>query len=292
MRLSSEEPTNPVILLVSTIAAMIAFAANSVLTRAAFQETSIDPATFSFLRLLSGALTLIFILLVQRKFPYGLRSSWASAFLLFLYAISFTYSYRHLSTAVGALILFVFAQFTMLAYSFFKGERIHWAALTLTLVALVAFLLPRSVSPPFIPALMMVVAGVAWGGFSLVGSKGSDPIRSTASSFLWATIPAAIGTGFIDRDFSLSIPGVFYALLSGIVTSALGYVVWYWVRVRIAAAYAGTVQMSVPVISAIFGSVFFDERLPISSWLAACLVLCGVGISTYCSLPRNARSRR
>jgi drug/metabolite transporter (DMT)-like permease len=269
-------PAPPALLSLLTCVAMLAFAGNSLLARLAFQTTGIDAATFTAMRIVAGALTLLAILRFQRgKLAVGRGSRWSAA-MLFTYAAAFSFAYRDIGTGAGALVLFTSAQLVMIGYGLLKGERASIAGMLLALGGMAAFLLPSASAPPLGAALLMALAGAAWGGFSLLGRSAGPPVANTAVSFLLAVplalvlLLAARGALVFDR------PGAIYAIVSGSITSALGYAVWYWVRSRLSAIGAGAVQLSVPVISAAMGLLFLGERMSAWSVLAALATLAGV----------------
>lgn len=280
------------LIILLTAAAMLAFAANSLLTRLALQTTAIDPTSFTLLRIASGAAMLVLILAFQRIELPSLRASWLSALLLFVYVVAFSHAYRGIDTGAGALLLFACAQLTMIIYGYARGERASVPGLLLAVTGLAAFLAPGASAPPLWPAGLMAIAGVAWGGFSLLGRASKEtPVASTASSFVWA-LPPALALLFLQRGaIQLDAAGVGYALLSGALASGLGYAVWYWVRVRMTAIAAGSVQLSVPVLSALLGMVVLGEHLGMHSWLAGSAVLAGVAIVSL-SASRHGRQRK
>lgn len=264
-----------------TCLAMMAFAANSLLTRAAFQTTSIDAASFTAIRVISGALTLVVILRLQGGKVAVSRMGWLSALLLFTYAAAFSYAYRDISTGAGALVLFASAQLLMISYGFFKGERASVWGLLLALVGIVVFLAPSASAPSMMAAALMAIAGFAWGGFSLLGKASESPISNTASSFILA-VPFAIVLVFLQREqLGVDRIGAIYALLSGSLASAIGYAIWYWVRVRMTAISAGAVQLSVPILSAVLGVLLLNEEITLRSATSALMTLAGVAWVTW-----------
>lgn len=270
---------------------MAAFAANSLLTRAAFQTTTIDAASFTAIRMASGALVLALILRLQGGQMVRTRGGWASAALLFTYAAAFSVAYRGISTGAGALVLFASAQLTMISYGLYKGERASLWGMLLALGGLAAFLAPSASAPPLGAAAWMVLAGLAWGGFSLMGRTGGSPVSHTASSFVYAVPMAAVLLLAQAPQLQLDVPGVMYALVSGSVASGLGYVVWYWVRVRMTAISAGAVQLSVPVITAVLGVALLDERVSLQAAVCALITLGGIGWVTLTAQKRPAAPR-
>src|SRR5690554_134744 len=259
---------------------MLAFAANSLLTRMALEETPIDPATFTTVRLVTGALMLALIIGLSGKRPAISTQGLLSAALLFIYAVAFSFAYRGMDTGAGALVLFASAQLLMLGFGYFRGERTNVWGVVLALGGLVVFLAPSDTAPALNYSLLMLVAGIAWGGFSLTGRAGGSPVLGTANSFILAA-PLALLLLWWQRDALQFDPvGLMYATLAGSVTSALGYVVWYWVRVRMAAITAGTVQLSVPILSAALGLLILGEALSVRSTVAALIVLLGIALTT------------
>ena len=259
---------------------MLAFATNSLLARAAFQTTSIDAASFTAIRIGTGALALVLTLLARgERLRLRRRDGW-SAWFLFVYAAAFSFAYRHISTGTGALILFTCAQLTMISYGMARGERASVLGLLMALGGLAVFLAPRAAAPPLGAALLMALAGLAWGSFSLAGKANESPVAGTASSFVLA-VPLALLMLWVFRgQLHWDRLGGLYAVLSGALASGIGYVVWYWVRVRMAAISAGAVQLSVPVISAVLGVALLGERITLTSALAALVVLGGVALVT------------
>lgn len=262
--------------------AMAAFAANSLLTRLAFQTTRIDATSFTTLRLLSGALVLC-ALLWRPGGPRRLArpDAW-SAVLLFVYAAAFSFAYRGIATGAGALVLFACAQLLMISYGLYRGERTSFVGLALALAGLVVFLAPSAASPPLGAAALMAVAGLAWGGFSLRGRQGGEPVAGTASSFVGASALAVVlglvWTVVQGQPLQIDLPGTVYALLSGSLASGIGYAIWYWVRVRMPVIVSAAVQLSVPVLSTIFGALVLHETIGLRSAIAGVVVLAGIGL--------------
>jgi drug/metabolite transporter (DMT)-like permease len=259
-----------------TCLAMIAFAANSLLARLAFQKTSIDAASFTSIRVITGAATLMLILRFRGAKLSRSTASWSSAVLLFTYAAAFSFAYRDISVGAGALILFTSAQLLMIGYGLYLGERASAWGIVTALAGMAAFLMPSASAPPLGAAALMAVAGFAWGGFSLLGRSSGSPVANTAGSFLFA-VPLALALVLIFREhLVLDWAGVAYATLSGSLASAIGYVIWYWVRSRITAISAGAVQLSVPVLSASLGALLLGERISLRGAIPAVVTLAGV----------------
>src|SRR5262245_3989662 len=238
-----------------TVLTMIAFAGNSLLCRVALKHTSIDAATFTTIRLLSGALVLWLVARVFRAAESG-KGNWGSAFALFAYAAGFSFAYLSLSAATGALLLFGAVQATMIGYGVWAGERlrgIQLAGFVLALGGLASLLLPGLSAPPLSGSILMLGAGIAWGVYSLRGRGAGDPTRVTAGNFLRAVPFAAALSVLMNERASLDGAGVGYAVASGALASGIGYAIWYSVLPALRATSAAIVQLSVPPIAALGG---------------------------------------
>lgn len=269
--------------LLLTLLAMIAFAGNSLLCRLALQRTGIDPASFTSIRIISGALAL-WLIVRLRGGTGGAKSAsgnWPSAFALFAYAAAFSFSYVSLPAGTGALLLFGAVQATMIGYGLWTGERLGRRQ-TLGLIAaccgLVGLLLPGLSAPPLQGAVLMLAAGVAWGIYSLRGKGSGDPTRVTAGNFLRAALFTAGLSAAMLPWATLDSSGVGYAVSSGALTSGVGYAVWYTALRELRATSAATVQLSVPVIAALGGIVFLGEPITQRLLVASAAILGGVAL--------------
>ena len=261
---------------------MIAFASNSLLCRLALKQTSIDAATFTFVRILSGAVVLFVIVRMrQRVQKTSQEGSWLSSLALFTYAAAFSFAYLSLSAATGALLLFGAVQATMILWGLRKGELLHFRqtiGLALALIGLIVLLLPGLSAPPLGGALLMLSAGVAWGIYSLRGKGTRDAISATAGNFLRAVpFAAALALASIGRT-RVDPAGVIYAVFSGALASGIGYVIWYGALPSLTAASAATVQLSVPVLAAAGGIFLLSEPLTLRFLLASIAVLGGIAM--------------
>lgn len=266
--------------LLLTALAMLAFAGNSLLCRLALRETAIDAASFTAVRLLAGACTLWLLLQLRqnRQAPAG---SWAGAVALFTYAAAFSFAYLQLDTGVGALLLFGAVQLSMLLWGLLRGERLGLCASLGTALAtagLLALLLPGASAPPLLAALLMLLAGVAWGAYSLLGRGQGNPLAVTAGNFLRATPLALLLALAVLPQLNWDGPGLFYALLSGALTSGVGYAIWYSALPGLHASQAATVQLSVPILAALGGSLLLGEALTLRLLLSAVAVLGGIAL--------------
>ena len=265
------------------VLAMIAFAANSLLCRAALKTTAIDAGSFTTIRLVSGAVALWLLVSLRRKGAgrEGLlrEGTWLSALALFAYAAGFSFAYIRLPTAVGALILFCTVQVTMIGYGLWRGERLRplqLAGLALALGGLVVLLLPGLSAPPVDAAALMVVAGIAWGIYSLQGKRFRNPTRATAGNFLRA-VPFTVVLSLLLRSaISLDPLGIVYAIASGAVMSGMGYAIWYAALPGLTATIAASVQLSVPVIAALGGIIFLSETMSLRLFLCSLAILGGI----------------
>lgn len=268
-------------LIALTALAMIPLAANSWLCRAALRDTEIDPASFTSLRLISGALMLWLLLVATGRLRSADRGSWPSAFALFAYAALFSFAYLTLTAATGALLLFGAVQVTMIALGVRAGERldlVQIAGVALAFGGLVGLLVPGLSAPPLLGALMMIGAGIAWGVYSVHGKGAGEPTRVTAGNFMLA-VPMTIVLSLMTLgDLSLDAAGVWLAVASGAITSALGYALWYSLLPNLRAFSAATVQLSVPVIVAIGGVILLDEPITLRLVLASAVVLGGIAL--------------
>ncbi|MBL8862539.1 MAG: DMT family transporter [Planctomycetes bacterium] len=267
-----------------TGAALLAFALNSILCRAALASGAIDATSFTGVRLASGAL----VLLALERWTRGgagrtrLAGDWLSAAALFAYALAFSLAYGALSAGTGALILFGCVQATMLGAGLRAGERPDarlWVGLALALGGLAWLVAPGLAAPPAGGAALMAAAGVAWGIYSLRGRRAADPVASTAGNFARAAPLALIALAGAWSDAHADAFGLALALVSGAITSGLGYVVWYAALRGLSASGAALVQLGVPVVTALLGVTFLAERATLRLVLAATLVLGGIALA-------------
>ena len=267
-----------------TLVTMIAFAGNSVLCRMALKHTTIDAATFTSIRLVSGAVVLWLIVRFARAGRTG-AGNWWSALALFVYAAGFSLAYVSLSAATGALLLFGSVQATMIGRGIWQGERLarlQWLGLVMALAGLVGLMLPGLAAPPLLGAALMVLAGAAWGVYSLRGKGAGDPTLVTAGNFWRAAVLALVLSALMQASALLNASwdaeGLAYAVASGAVTSGLGYALWYSVLPALKATQAATIQLSVPVIAALGGVVLLDEVMNEQFVLASVATLGGIAL--------------
>ena len=260
--------------------AMTAFAANSLLCRMALVETDIDPASFTFWRLTSGALMLTLLVVMRNQKPLQ-EGNMTSAITLFVYAAGFSFAYISMTTGAGALLLFGAVQVTMISWGLFKGERmsaLQWGGFLLALIGLILLLLPNAAVPQLSSALMMLAAGIAWGVYSLKGKGAKFPIEATAGNFIRSTPLALVLLVIFWPGGEFHAEGMAYAVASGAIASALGYALWYSILVHIAAIKAATLQLSVPVLAVFAGWLFLDEPVTLRIILSSLAVIGGVAM--------------
>ncbi|WP_022961674.1 DMT family transporter [Halopseudomonas pelagia] len=266
-----------------TCLAMLAFAGNSLLCRLALRDTDIDPVSFTAIRILSGAFMLGLLMQVRtRKQPVG--GDWRSALALFVYAAAFSLAYVYLPAGAGALLLFGAVQLTMTGWGLVRGERlktVQTVGLILAVAGLLMLLLPGAAAPSLLGASLMLVSGVAWGIYSLLGRGAGDPLAATAGNFIRATPLALLlllpFLGSLNQDG----PGLLYALISGALTSGLGYALWYSALKGLTAIQGASVQLSVPVLAALGGALLLAENITLRLVLVAILTLGGIALVVW-----------
>lgn len=265
-----------------TIAALIAFAANSLLCRMALGADHIDPASFTTIRVVSGALTLAIIFALRTRKPSPIRADWRAALALLAYMLFFSFAYITLSAGAGALILFGCVQLTMFSVALLGGERfapIAWAGWALAIGGLVYLLLPGLSAPDPLGAGMMVVAGIAWGAYSLLGRGASDPLAATAANFITIAPITVLVSLLALSQLNISPTGAALAIASGALASGCGYVIWYAALRGLTASRAAVAQLAVPVIAAIGAVLFLAEPITTRLIIASAATLGGVALA-------------
>jgi drug/metabolite transporter (DMT)-like permease len=264
------------------VVAILAFAANSLLCRLALGPKLIDAASFTTVRVVSGAATLGLIMLTRHS-TRGLPSAdWRSVLTLFTYMIFFSFAYLSLSAGTGALILFGAVQLTMFAFGLRQGEHftlLSWAGLTIAILGLVYLLFPGVTAPDPFGAMLMAIAGISWGLYSLLGKGSADPLAATAGNFIYSVPLALVVSLFSIGDFSASSNGVSLAFASGALASGFGYVIWYAALPGLTATRAATIQLSVPVTAALGGVALISEHVTLRLLVASAATLGGVAIA-------------
>jgi len=279
----SATPRGSTTILLTTFA-LIAFAANSVLCRLALGQQAIDAAAFTAIRICSGALLLVLIFYMRYRKEYvtsDVHGSWLSAGMLFMYAAPFSFAYLTLGTGTGALILFGAVQITMILATILQGSKLHlleWAGLVTAFGGFVYLVLPGVSAPPLEGFLLMSLAGVGWGLYTLRGKGSKNPLGDTAFNFVRAVPLALILLVFMIKQVQLSSTGVLLAVASGAIASGVGYTIWYMALRGLSTSQAAVVQLSVPIIAAFGGVLFVAESLTMRLTIAALLILGGIGL--------------
>lgn len=270
-----------------TVLAMLAFAANSILCRLALTQTAIDPAGFTLVRIASGAASLWLIARATGHAKAG-AGSWVGAAALLAYAAAFSFAYLTMTAGTGALLLFGAVQATMILAGLYRGERLvslQWGGLALALGGLALLLAPGLSAPDPLGALLMLAAGAAWGIYSLLGRASRDPIATTAGNFLRAApmaavlaLAAALAGPLSGGGLRWDQGGLVYAVLSGALASGVGYSIRYAALPALTAARAASVQLSVPVITALVAVLALGERITPVLALSSVAVLGGIAL--------------
>lgn len=260
--------------------ALIAFAANSVLCRLALENEAIDASSFTIIRLLSGAIVLFLIIsTTQKNTAASTKGSWTASFMLFLYAITFSYAYISLGTGTGALILFGSVQITMILLSLASGTRLHlteWLGVTMAFTGFVYLILPGVTAPSTTGFLLMTTAGIAWGIYTLKGRDSRNPLMDTAYNF-FRTIPLVLLLTITTiSNTNYSSEGILLAAVSGGITSGIGYTIWYIALGGLSSTQAAVLQLSVPAIATFGGVIFVSEVITSRLTFSAILVLGGI----------------
>ncbi|ODS61986.1 MAG: hypothetical protein ABS41_11605 [Arenimonas sp. SCN 70-307] len=261
--------------------ALAAFAGNSLLARVALRDGGMDAASFTALRLVSGALVLWALVSLRRAPAARGSGDWISALALFAYAALFSLAYVQLEAGAGALLLFGAVQATMIGRGLAAGERLarwQWLGLLVALAGLVGLLLPGLSAPPPLPSLLMLGAGVAWGAYSLRGRGALDPLRTTAGNFLRTLPMAALFLLALLSQLQVDTPGLLAALASGALASGVGYAIWYTALPSLRRASAATLQLAVPLIVAVAGVLWLGEPATLRLLLAGAAILGGVAL--------------
>ncbi|KLN63824.1 DMT family transporter [Vibrio sp. VPAP30] len=266
------------------VVALIAFAANSFFCRLALANHAIDPGSFTWLRLVSGAVTLLLIQSWRGQMSYCFftdKHSWWSGISLFGYAVCFSYAYTQLSTGTGALILFGMVQLTLVAFHVVSGNRLSAKEMLGIGVALSGFtvlMLPSAETPSLSAAALMLVSGICWGIFTLLGRQNSVASVSITQGFMLASVLAFAVSPLLVSIETITADGVVWALLSGVFASGFGYILWYQVVKHISVLQASVSQLAVPVIAFAAGSIGLGEPITLIAAISSLLVLGGIAL--------------
>ncbi len=279
-----------------TALTMLAFAANSILNRAAIVDGGMDPVGFALIRVLSGAGALIVLVGLRRGARRGSkgrapqknsvrRVDVVSVLSLVAYLLGFSFAYQSMDAGLGALILFGGVQMTMFAGAVLRQEPVgvgRWGGAAMALIGLIFLLWPsENLRLNVASALLMGVAALGWGIYSLAGQRRADPLASTCWNFIYAAPIVALGAGLATSGGVIVGPGLWLALLSGAVTSGMGYALWYAILPQLGASRGALAQLSVPVLAMAMGVGLLGESLAVQTVLSAAIVLVGIGVGVF-----------
>jgi len=286
-------PINLFKLIGYTSLALIALAGNSVLCRLALGNDIIDAASFTIIRLVSGIAVLILILFINKGLHFSRGSpaniltvtdkksagSWLASLMLFIYAITFSYAYISLDTGTGALILFGAVQISMIMMGLLSGNKLHyseWLGVGTAFIGLVYLVIPSLSTPSITGFILMAISGTAWAVYSLLGRASTNPIDDTAYNFL-RTLPFIfILALFTYEQLEITPQGLWLAVISGAITSGIGYVLWYIALRGLSVTQAAVIQLSVPILAALGGILFVNELVSLRFIISSTLVLGGI----------------
>jgi drug/metabolite transporter (DMT)-like permease len=277
---------HPFRLVILTALTLVAFASNSLLARAALlpgADGGIDATSFTLIRIAAGASTLYLLVAARRRKLFGpIFGCWAGGLWLGTYAVAFSFAYLMLDAGFGALLLFGAVQVTMIGHGVARGERPTawaWVGAIAAFSGLIVLVRPGLEAPPIVGAVLMVLAGAAWGSYSIIGRGDATPVETTAGNFIRA-LPIVMLAGLPwYASLNVSVTGVALAVISGAITSGLGYVLWYSVLPSLSATLASVLQLTVPLLAAGGGVLLLDEQLTLRFGIAAALILGGVGLT-------------
>lgn len=267
-----------------TAIAMLAFAANSLLCRLALAAGLIDAGSFTLIRLLSGAATLIVIMLLRGNWRSQIPTTRFSLFAgvaLFGYAALFSFAYVKLAAGTGALLLFGAVQLTLLALYWWQGQRFKLLELVGIAVSLLGFawlMLPSATRPDVWSALLMVLSGICWAGFTALGKQAPTPSSGITWGFITASIFGLLLSPLLLESIHVTLQGVMLAVVSGAIASGCGYVLWYQVMQKLTLLQAAVSQLSVPAIALVLGSALLNEPLTTHSTFTSAIILGGIAL--------------
>lgn len=276
----------PYQLVILTTITLFFFSTSSILCRMALVENSIDAYSFTFFRLFFGAVVLMGILYYKSKIvSINFKTNWASATMLFIYAICFSFAYINLDAGLGALILFAVVQLTIIVSALLNKERINllkFIGIAIAFTGLFYLLYPKEdFELSLFHVGLMVVSGIAWGGYTLLGKKSTNALYHTTDNFIKATLLMTLSFVLLYEGHHITTTGIFLAFVSGGITSALGYALWYYILPQIAITTSGVVQLIVPVIAIFLGVLLLDEVVTLTLIIATISILTGIALCIY-----------
>ncbi len=270
--------------LILTVITMFAFAANSVLCRLALKDGSIDATSFTYFRLVSGAITLLVlhsVLMKKSEHQYNLGFSIKAGAALFAYAICFSIAYLQLSTGTGALLLFGTVQISLIAVHIAQGnqvQKLEWLGLVISISGFIYLMLPSVETPDMLSAVLMIISGLSWAIFTVLGRNSGNPITAISQGFWFAGLVCIVLSPWLINVETSTARGVTLALISGSIASAAGYILWYRVIANLTMLQASVAQLSVPVIALVGGTMLLNENLSLHIIMVSGLILGGIGL--------------
>lgn len=266
--------------------ALLFLSANSIIARMALITQNIDAFTFTALRIFSGAVLLLIIYFYKtRSFHIDIKKNWITSFMLFLYAICFSYSYLNMEAGVGTLILFASVQLSMIIIALFYKEKLTFNKAVGVLIAflgLVYLLYPKEeFSLSFEHSALMIASGIAWAVYSILGKKSINATLDTTDNFLKACLFIVLFMLIFISDFKYDLYTSFLAIISGAITSAIGYLIWYYVLPQMQIITASILQLLVPIIAIFLSVLILDEILTIQLGISTLVILFGILIALY-----------
>ncbi len=270
------------------LVSVLAFTANPLLARLAVVTREMDAMGYTGVRLASGALMLLVIIWWRHRRangePLRIAGTWAGAASLFAYAITYSIGFLVIGAAVGSVILFAAVQISILAWAIIKGDRpglLEWIGLALAFASLCYLVSPGLVAPDPMGSLLMIVSGVAWAAYTLIGRGSRAPVDDTAGNFirlLPISIPLIIAGLFVQTPTTL---GLVYAICSGAISSGLGYAIWYAVLPLITRSRAAFVQLTVPALAAFGAVIFLSEPITLRLVVSSVGILGGAALALW-----------
>ena len=266
---------------------LLFLASNSIFCKLALVNNYIDAYSFTILRLLFGAITLVLIYFYKtKKIYFSKKINWLSSFMLFSYAICFSYSFINIDAGMGTLLLFTVVQIVMVLFSLFQKEKItvqKFFGVILALFGLAYLLYPKdSFEISLFHAFLMIIAGISWAIYTILGKKSSDSLYNTMDNFVKSLIFIVIFyIIFSPENMFITNKGLFLAFVSGSVTSAIGYVLWYEVIPKMQFITAGIIQLFVPIISIVISIIFLNESLSMTLFLSVTMIFIGIILTIF-----------
>ncbi len=276
-----------------SLIALFCLSLNSIFCRYAMSNELIDSFSFTSFRLFFGSITLILMVLIKRKkLEINLKTNWLSSFMLFLYAIAFSYAFLNIDAGLGTLLLFTVVQMVMIVFSFFYKEKINFQkiiGIVLALFGLAYLLYPKeSFEVSLFHGFLMIIAGTSWAVYTVLGKKSSDSLHNTMDNFTKSLVFVLVFyLIFSPNDTFIKQEGILIAFISGSFTSAIAYVLWYEILPKMQFITAGIIQLFVPIISIIISIIFLDELLTNTLLLSSVMIFLGIIITIF---SRKAKS--